>query len=122
MSAKKILICEDEPDQQASIERILMRRNYEVYTAQDGQKAIEKAKEIKPDVVFLDIRMPKIDGIEAAKQLRKFNNKTKIIFLTAFDSPQLKSEAFSCDLSNYIVKPTTGEKILKAVSDVLDDF
>ncbi len=116
---RKILICEDEKDVLESLRNMLIRKEYEVYTAVDGKESIDKAKEINPDLILLDIRMPKIDGLEVAKEVRKFDSRVKIIFITAFQSPQLQLEAAKYNISDYIVKPKSGEDIVKAIEQVL---
>lgn len=116
---KKILICEDEKDSRDSLKNILERKNYEVYTASDGEESIEKAKKVKPDLILLDIRMPKVDGLEAAKKIREFNSKTKIIVITSFQSPELYKEAAKYDIIDYVVKPSSTNDILKIVEKTL---
>lgn len=116
---KKILICEDEKDAQESLKNILLKRKYEVYTASDGKEAIDRSKETKPDLILLDIRMPKLDGLEVAKAIREFNTKTKIIFITAFHSPEITKEAAKYDIVDYILKPSTTEDILKVITSAL---
>ncbi len=117
---KKILICEDEQNAQQSLKNILLKRKYEVYTAKDGEEAINQAKKINPDLILLDIRMPKFDGLEAAKQIREFNLKTKIIFITGFQSPELTKEAAKYDIVDYILKPTTTKEIIDVVNAALN--
>ena len=116
---KRILICEDEIDTQESIKNILSKRDYEVFTASDGKESIKRAREISPDLILLDIRMPKIDGIEVAKQLRQFNAVAKIIFLTAFESSQLVKEAAKYDIFDYITKPCLPEQIINYIQEAL---
>jgi two-component system response regulator VicR len=116
---KTILICEDEKFAQESIKNIFVKRNFTVHTAGDGEESIEKAKETKPDVILLDIRMPKLDGIEVAKEIRKFDSKAKLIFITGFQSQELSKEASKYDISDYIVKPTTPQDIIQAVEAAL---
>lgn len=116
---KKILICEDESDVQESMANILIKRKYAVYAAKDGEEAINQARKIDPALILLDIRMPKFDGLEVAKQIREFNLKTKIIFITAFQSPELTKEAAKYDILDYIVKPTTSQEILNVVNAAL---
>lgn len=116
---KKILICEDEADAIAYLNNKLGREGYEIHTAVDGKEAIEKAKEIKPDLILLDIRMPKLDGLEVAKQIRKSDTHAKIIFLTAFESPELVKEATKYNISDYIVKPSSSGAILQAIEQAL---
>jgi len=115
----KILLCEDEPDIQRTLKNILKKRGYEVRTAKDGEEAINIAKKINPDAILLDIRMPKVDGLEVAREVRKCNTQTKIIFITAFQSPELSKEAAKYNISDYLVKPASPGKILKAVEDAL---
>ena len=116
---KRILVCEDELDAQASIKNMLTRRNYEVFSASDGQAAIEQARELKPDVVLLDIRMPKIDGIEVAREIRTFDKLMKIIVVTAFASPEIQKEISRYGVSEYIVKPASADSIVTALESAL---
>lgn len=116
---KKILICEDEPDAQTSLTNILKGKSYEVLAAKDGEEAISMSKQITPDLILLDIRMPKVDGLEVAKEVRKFNTQAKIIFITAFQSPELAKEAAKYNISDYLVKPTSSESILQSISQAL---
>lgn len=116
---KKILICEDEADVQKSMANILIKQKYEVYAAKDGEEAINQARKINPALILLDIRMPKFDGLEVAKQIREFNPKTKIIFITGFQSPELTKEAAKYDIVDYILKPTTTKELLNVVNAAL---
>jgi CheY-like chemotaxis protein len=116
---RRILICEDERDAQEPLKRLLQRKEYEVFGVYDGKDAIDKAKELYPDLILLDIRMPKIDGLEVAREIRKINKTTKIIFITAFASQQIEQEASQYDISEYIVKPANPEDIVKAVESAL---
>src|SRR3989338_5077680 len=116
---KTILLCEDEPDIQRTLKNILKKRGYEVRAAKDGEEAINIAKKINPDAILLDIRMPKVDGLEVAREVRKCNTQTKIIFITAFQSPELSKEAAKYNISDYLVKPASPGKILKAVEYAL---
>jgi YesN/AraC family two-component response regulator len=104
---------------QKAIKNILAKRKYEVYTAQDGEEALGKAKTLGPDLIILDIRMPKIDGIEVLKEIRKFNAGVKIIIVTAFQSPQISQEAAKYNIFDYIVKPLSGEKLIEVVEKAL---
>jgi CheY-like chemotaxis protein len=116
---KRILICEDEQDTQESLRSILGKMDYEVFSAADGKESIELAKKLTPDLVLLDIRMPKIDGLEVAREIRKFNTQAKIIFITAFQSPELTKEAAKYDIVDYLIKPLASEDILKVIEQAL---
>ena len=119
MSGKKILICEDDIDCRQALKNILLKRGYEVSIAVNGEESIEKVKELKPDLLLIDIRMPKLNGIEAVEEIRKFNTEIKIIFITAFESPQLSKEATKYNIYDYIVKPPEPEYILDTVHKAL---
>jgi len=83
MKAVRVLIAEDEPIVRMDLKEILESQGYEVVgEASDGQVAIELARKLKPDVIIMDIRMPNLDGIEAAKILTQ-ENIAPIIFLTS---------------------------------------
>ena len=114
---KKILICEDEKDVIELLNNLLIKAGFEVHIAIDGKEAEDKARKIKPDLLLLDIRMPKINGLEAAKLIRDFNREVKIVFLTGFQSQELLKEAAKYDISDYIVKNMSTKEILKVVQE-----
>lgn len=116
---RKILICEDEKDVRESLIRILSRNDYDVYSAEDGQEAIKKTREINPELLLLDIRMPKIDGLEVAKEVRQFDKQVKIIFVTAFAGEEIRKEASRYDIYDYLVKPIPAEIICKKIEESL---
>ncbi len=121
MNKKTILICDDEGDSREVLKNILSRRGYTVYTAGDGKESLEKTRELSPDVLLLDIRMPKIDGVEVIKKIRTFDKKVKIVFVTAFHSPELSQEVSKYDISDYIVKPASLEKILESIKEAIGE-
>ena len=116
---KKILICEDEQDIRDSLTRILGKIDYETLCAEDGKDAIDKTFSFKPDLILLDVRMPKIDGLETAREVRRFDKSVKIIFLTAFASEEIRKEASRYDISDYLVKPVPPEIIVKKIEETL---
>ena len=116
---KKILICEDEQDAQASLKNILVKRNYDVMTVNNGQEAIDQARAFRPDLILLDVRMPKIDGLEVASSIRELDENVKIVFVTAFESQEIKKEAVRFDISGYITKPASPDTIVKTIESAL---
>jgi response regulator NasT len=116
---KKILICEDELDAQASLKNMLVKRSYDVVGVDNGKDAIDQARAFQPDLILLDIRMPKVDGIEVASSVREFDKKAKIIFVTAFDSPEMKKEASRYNISGYITKPAASDDIIQSIESAL---
>jgi CheY-like chemotaxis protein len=119
MNKYKVLICEDDLDSLKAMQETLSRRGYQVTGVPDGQKAIETARTSKPDLILMDIRMPKLDGIDAVKQIRKVNKTSRIIFVTAFQSPQMQKECSKYDISGYIIKPASPQIIIDMIEKAL---
>ena len=85
----------------------------------DGLEAVQKAQELQPDLIVLDIGLPKLNGIEAARQIRKLVPNSKILFLTQESSDDVVHEAFSLGARGYVVKIQAGNELLAAVETVL---
>jgi DNA-binding NarL/FixJ family response regulator len=86
--------------------------------ASDGLEAVEKAVELKPDLILLDIGLPTLNGIEAARQIRARVPGSKIIFLSQEASPDIIHEAMNVGASGYVVKTMAGSDLLTAVESV----
>lgn len=85
----------------------------------DGLEAVYKAEELQPDLVLLDIGLPSLNGIEAARQIRKIVPNLKILFVSAFDSVKVVEEALSTGAGGYVVKVDAGSELVRAVEAVL---
>jgi DNA-binding NarL/FixJ family response regulator len=90
-----------------------------VEEAFDGEEAVQKAKELKPDLVVLDIGLPVLNGIEAARQIRSVSPDSKILFLTCNNCPDIAREAFNAGGSAYVVKHDAANELMAAVEAVL---
>jgi len=88
--------------------------------ASDGLEAVQKAQELKPDLILLDIGLPTLNGIEVARQVRKLAPKSKIIFLTQESSADVMQEALSLGAWGYVVKTMAAIHLLAAVDAVLE--
>ena len=86
----------------------------------DGAEAVQKATELKPDLILLDIGLPTLNGIEAARQIRQLAPETKIIFLTAESSPEIVQEALNLGARGYVLKKMAARDLLAAVEAVLE--
>lgn len=86
---------------------------------EDGEEAVTNAKELKPDLILLDIGLPTLNGLEAARRIRKVSPKSKIIFISQESSADVVKEAFNSGASGYIVKTDAGLELLIAVTAVL---
>jgi two-component system alkaline phosphatase synthesis response regulator PhoP len=115
---KKILIADDEPDILEIIHYNLKQEGYEVYTAKDGDDALTKAKQIKPDLIILDIMMPKKTGVEVCNILRTqpaFED-TLIIFLTALSDESSQVKGLDSGADDYISKPISTKLLISRVN------
>jgi DNA-binding NarL/FixJ family response regulator len=87
--------------------------------ASDGLEAVQKATELKPDLILLDIGLPSLNGIEAARQISKLVPEPKILFLTQESSADMVREALNVGAQGYVVKEKAGRELLTAVEAVL---
>jgi len=118
----RVLIAEDEPIVRMDIKEILEGQDYEVVgEASDGQVAVELARKLKPDVIIMDIRMPNLDGIEAAKILTQ-EEIAPIIFLTAYSDKELVEKAKEVGVISYIVKPFKESDLFPAIEMAIARF
>ena len=117
----KILIVDDEPDIRELIEYNLKKEGYQVYTASNGQEAVAEAKRVLPDLIILDIMMPKMDGIEACRILRtmsEFKN-TFMVFLTARSEEYSEIAGFNVGADDYIAKPIKPRALTSRINAIL---
>ena len=115
---KKILIADDEPDILEIVHYNLKQEGYEVYTAKDGDDALTKAKQIKPDLIILDIMMPKKTGVEVCSILRTqpaFKD-TLIIFLTALSDESSQIKGLDTGADDYVSKPISPKVLVSRVN------
>jgi DNA-binding NarL/FixJ family response regulator len=121
MPRSTILVVEDfEPIRRLVCSVLEQRAEFQVVgQVADGLEAIQKAEELQPDLVLLDIRLPKLNGIGAARQIRKLVPEAKILFLSLDASPGTVQEALSTGASGYVVKSDAGKELLGAVEAVL---
>ncbi|MCB0855284.1 MAG: response regulator, partial [Bacteroidetes bacterium] len=107
MSQPKILIVDDEVDILDLLEYNLEKEGYEVIKAMDGEEAIRKSREHKPDMILLDIMMPNLDGIETCRRIRAIKGLEKvfIVFLTARSEEYSELAGFEAGADDYIPKP-----------------
>jgi two-component system alkaline phosphatase synthesis response regulator PhoP len=119
--AYKILLVDDEPDILEIISYSLESAGYKVYKANNGLEAIEIAKKIIPDLIIMDLMMPKMNGIEACDQIRKSNNLKDVIitFLSARSEDFSKIAGFEAGADDYITKPIKPKVLLSKLKALL---
>jgi DNA-binding NarL/FixJ family response regulator len=117
----RILVADDQPGIRKRVCLTLAARlPMEVCDeAANGQEAVEKAQESHPDLIILDITMPVMNGLEAARQIRRFSPETPILILTMHKSRQLMEEAQKIGVHGYVVKAEAGQSLISAVTAVL---
>lgn len=122
MSKKIILAVDDEPNILMSIEFILDMEGYEVHTARDGEEALEAAERIRPDLILLDVNMPRNDGYEVCRILRMRENmaKTKIVMLTAKGQALEKKKGLEVGADEYVTKPFSADELLQTIRTCLE--
>jgi two-component system alkaline phosphatase synthesis response regulator PhoP len=116
----KILIVDDEPDIIEILKYNLNNEGYDVKSANDGKKAVEKAKKFIPDIILLDVMMPGMDGIEACKEIKKISSlsNTRIIFLSARSEDFTQIAAFDAGADDYVTKPVKPKILIKKISSI----
>jgi DNA-binding NarL/FixJ family response regulator len=116
----RILVADDHPVVRHGLRTLLgARPDWEIVDeAEDGLDAVEKADRLKPDVVVLDVSMPRMDGLEACRRIRKNLPKAEVLMVTQHDSPQMMREAASAGARGYVVKSDAARDLLAAVEAV----
>ncbi len=118
--AKNILICDDAAFMRMMIKDILSKNGYNVAgEAENGLKAVEKFKEVSPDLVLMDITMPEMDGIAALKEIRKLDAGAKVIMCSAMGQQAMVIESIQAGAKDFIVKPFQQDRVLEAVKKVV---
>lgn len=118
---KRVLIADDVHETRRNTRVMLsMIDSIEVVAiATDGLQAIEMAREYKPDIIVLDINMPKVNGLLAYKKISQTNPQTACIIISAEKDPSAFRAAMSIGIQNYLIKPFTTDELDKAVADVI---
>lgn len=118
---KKILICDDAAFMRMMLKDIMKRIGYsEVYEAENGKKAIEKYIEFKPDLVFMDITMPEMDGIEALKRIIAHDKNATVIMCAAIGQSPLAVETMKNGAKDVIFKPYNIERVKEIVNKTFE--
>jgi DNA-binding NarL/FixJ family response regulator len=121
MPTIRVLVVEDyEPMRQTIRAMLEDRRDLQIVgEASDGLEAVQRAVELKPDLILMDIGLPSLNGIEAARQIRKLIPEAMILFLSQETSPEVIQEALSVSLSGYVVKLNAGIELIPAVDAII---
>ncbi|WP_370390995.1 response regulator transcription factor [uncultured Winogradskyella sp.] len=118
---KKIVIVDDEPNIVMTLEYTFKKQNFEVYIARDGSEALEILKTVIPNVILLDVMMPKVDGYQTLKIVKE-NNKlkdTKVVFLTAKNKASDIEKGLKLGADKYLTKPFSVKKIVSEINELI---
>jgi DNA-binding response OmpR family regulator len=110
-----ILIIEDDTTIRKTLEFNLRQAGFGVSSAKDGQQGIELATSSKPDLVLLDLMLPRLDGFTVCKQIRQLNPKVSIVMLTALDDENNKLKGFEVGADDYVTKPFSSQELFARI-------
>lgn len=119
---KKILFVENVPDQVEMVGMRLEEEGYEFISAMDGAEGLKKARENRPDLILLDLIMPKLDGLEVCSLLKQAEEtkKTPIIVITALDVGDAQEKSFAAGVDDFVTKPYDLEELLAKIKNLLE--
>jgi two-component system alkaline phosphatase synthesis response regulator PhoP len=120
---KKVLICDDEPYIVESVSYVVRKAGYEVIVAEDGEEALQKGRDERPDVIFLDIMMPRMTGYEVCRRLKESpdTKDTYIIMLTARGQEEDERKALEMGADEFMTKPFSPRKMRAKLHEILGD-
>jgi DNA-binding response OmpR family regulator len=114
----RVLVVEDDEDIAQALQRLLRMEGYDVRVADDGEAALEAARGFAPDLVILDLGLPKVDGIDVARKLRD-GDDVPILVLTARDAVESRVEGLDAGADDYLVKPFERQELLARIRALL---
>ena len=120
--ARQILVCEDEPNILTSISFVIKKEKFELLTAEDGEEALKVAREKKPDLILLDVMMPKMTGLEVCRILKgeEATRDIYIVMLTAKGQEADEREGIKAGANEYIKKPFSPRQLTEKIHEILD--
>lgn len=116
----RVLVVDDEPNILLSLEFILEEEGFDVATATDGEEALEAARRFSPDIVLLDVAMPRRDGYEVCRLLKQAGGSTpKVVMLTAKGQPLERRKGLEVGADAYVSKPFHAEELVRTMRSLL---
>jgi DNA-binding NarL/FixJ family response regulator len=118
--APRILLADDQEEVRRAIAHLLGGEFHVIGTAENGQRALELAPVLSPDVIVLDVCMPGLNGIEAAERLRESGSASKVVFLTAHEDADFVDAALSTGALGYVLKCSAGTDLIPAIHQAVE--
>lgn len=119
MKRPRILMADDHAIVLAGLRKLVEAEGEVVGMVEDGRSLVEAAQELRPDIVLLDISMPLLNGLDAARQLTKLVPESKLIFLTMHATPTYATEAFKAGAAGYLIKRSAAVELKQAIQAVM---
>ena len=117
---RNILICDDIATNRKTLANIFKNENFNIFEAENGEQAIDIYQDTKPDVVIMDVTMPKVDGIEALEKIKEIDSHAKVIMCSAIHDPYTINSALNKGALDFIIKPFSIEMVVKAITKVFN--
>ena len=121
MSKPRVLLADDHALVLEGFKKLLEEHCQVVGSVEDGRALLDAAKRLQPDIVVLDISMPKLNGLDAARRLRKMIPQPRLIFVTVHADQDYVTQAFKAGASAYLLKRSAGSELLQAIDAVKND-
>jgi CheY-like chemotaxis protein len=118
-ASRKVLVVDDDPAVRKSIDRVLTGKGYAVITAENGEEALRKLNEEKYDLIYTDIRMPGMSGLEVAEQVKARKPWTPVVIITGYGTDAAQARAKAAGVSSFVHKPLSPEMIEDSARDAL---
>ncbi|AJQ28080.1 MULTISPECIES: response regulator [Pelosinus] len=116
----RILVCDDSAFMRMMLKKVLIDNGHEIVgEAGDGMEAVQLYRHHKPDLITMDITMPKMDGIEAVKHIFEENPLVRIVMVTALGQRSIITDAINAGASDFIVKPFDNTQVIETIKKVL---
>ena len=115
----RVLLVDDEESAQQTLGAVLPGAGYAVYQVREGKEAVRRVPLVRPDLILLDIGLPKLNGVEAARRILKVAPRSKIVFLTQETATDIVHEAFRLGACGYVLKTDAERELLSAMDAVM---
>ena len=116
-----LLYIEDDPEILENVSFLLSRYVKKVYTAQDGEEALEVYQSKKPDIVVTDINIPKINGLDLSEKIREENKSVSIVIISAYSEEEQLQRAEDISVSSYLQKPFTFQQLKDSIEKAIEE-